>query len=454
MNSQRVLILDQQSSVRSSLSRILSKENYQVITVSSLQEARSLQSSCPFFHLAIIDLEIPESLEFIKNTKKQNPQTQIIALSNQENINLAVAASQSGISHFIAKPFNTEVFLSIIASCTSEESLKFSKEYQFNSIIGKHPELKKVLNLVERVSTSNSTTLITGESGTGKELIAKAIHYSSPRARKPFVPVNCGAIPNELLESELFGHIKGAFTGAIANRLGRFEMAHQGTIFLDEVGDMSPALQVKLLRFLQEQEFEPVGSTKTIQVNVHIITATNIDLEKAVAEGRFREDLYYRLNVIPIKTPALRERGADIPLLLHHFMKKFNQMKSSELTGFSDGALRVLFEYKWPGNIRELENLVERLAILKGSGEVQVSDLPEKYQKNITSTEKHLSIPDSGLDFNSAVDKYENALILSALEKTGWNRNQAAIILKLNRTTLIEKIKKKGLRPPHPQVKI
>jgi transcriptional regulator with PAS, ATPase and Fis domain len=305
-----------------------------------------------------------------------------------------------------------------------------------------------VLELIERVSASDSTVLISGESGTGKELVARAIHYNSPRAERVLVPVNCGAIPNDLLESELFGHVKGAFTGAIANRMGRFEFASHGTIFLDEIGELSPALQVKLLRVIQERKFEPVGSTRTVEVDVRIIAATNVNLEEAVERGAFREDLFYRLNVIPLHIPSLRERPSDIPYLLHHFIETFNQTKSRNLTGVSQDALDLLMEYAWPGNVRELENLVERLAILKGTGLIDVTDLPEKYrQRSAGAKIQDAEIPENGIDFNTAVDAYENALIVRALEKTGWNRNRAAQLLRLNRTTLVEKIKKKGLRP-------
>jgi transcriptional regulator with PAS, ATPase and Fis domain len=292
--------------------------------------------------------------------------------------------------------------------------------------------------------------LITGESGTGKELIARAVHYNSPRVENPFIAINCGAIPSELLESELFGHVKGAFTGAIANRIGRFEMADGGTIFLDEIGDLEPALQVKILRALQERSFEPVGSTKSVSVNVRVIAATNKNLEQSVEEGRFREDLYYRLNVIPIAIPALRERRTDVPLLFAHFMDHFNRTKTRKLTGISPEAMESLSNYGWPGNIRELENLVERLAILKGYGHIEIHDLPVKYRSAVATSPETLllEIPEAGVDFNTAVDQFENQLILRALEKTGWNRNQAALLLRLNRTTLVEKIKKKGLRPP------
>ncbi len=321
-----------------------------------------------------------------------------------------------------------------------------------NPIVGNSIKLKAVLDIINKVADSDSTVLITGESGTGKELVAKAIHFHSSRCSHPFIPINCGAIPAELLESELFGHVKGAFTGAISQRIGRFELADGGTLFLDEIGDMSPHLQVKLLRVLQEKCFEPLGSTKTITTQVRVVAATNADLEKAVALGKFREDLYYRLNVIPLFVPPLRERQEDIPILFQHFTHQFNKGRTRKLTGISTDAMNFLLNYNWPGNIRELENLVERLSILKGEGVIEVEDLPPKYRSMDppipSSLTTSFDFPVNGMDFNSAVDHFENSLILQALEKTGWNRNQAAILLRLNRTTLVEKIKKKGLVPP------
>jgi DNA-binding NtrC family response regulator len=388
--------------------------------------------------------------------KTLHPKCQVIVLTGFGTIENAVNATQRGAFHFLTKPFNIDEVVSLVERALSQVRLEnenhqlrsaLHKKYQFDNIIGQSEAITQVLEMIERVSDSDSTVLVTGESGTGKELVAKAIHYNSPRAERPFIPINCGAIPTELLESELFGHTKGAFTGATANRIGRFELADSGSLFLDEIGDMNPSLQVKLLRVLQDRKFEPVGSTKTMTANVRVIAATHVDLEEAVADGRFREDLYYRLHVIPIRIPPLRERTADIPLLFHHFMQEFNRTRSRTLQGVTPSAMNLLTNYSWPGNIRELENLVERLAILKGSGLVDVQDLPERYRKEVSVSldATQVQIPDNGMDFNTAVD---NALILRALQKTGWNRNQAALLLKLNRTTLVEKIKKKGLRPP------
>lgn len=455
----RVLILDDESTLRTALFRLLDRKGYQVVTAQRLDEARTFMTPDKPFDIAIIDMNLPDGngLDLISEIKGISPNTQVIVLTGFASIDTAVQATQKGAYHFLTKPFNVEELMSLLDKALAHKNLEqenkqlrneLGTRYQFNQIIGESEGIRSCLSLVERVADSDSTVLVMGESGTGKELIARAIHYNSNRAKNPFVAINCGAIPAELLESELFGHVKGAFTGAISNRIGRFEMADEGTLFLDEIGDLEPSLQVKILRALQERTFEPVGSTKSVQVNVRVIAATNIDLDKAVREGKFREDLYYRLNVIPIIIPALRERKTDIPILLNHFMIQFNKNKSKALTGFSQDAMKCLVGYGWPGNIRELENLIERLSILKGFGSVEVSDLPHKYRSTAASFAEtgSVDIPDNGLDFNTAVDQFENALILKALEKTGWNKNQAALLLRLNRTTLVEKMKKKGLK--------
>lgn len=465
MKQTRVLILDDESTLRTALFRLLDRKGFQVVTAQRVEEARSFFSADKPFDLAIVDMNLPDGngIDFISEIKKFSANTQVIVLTGFASIDSAVQATQKGAYHFLTKPFNVEELMGLLEKALAHRSLEqenrqlrteLGTRYQFEQIIGESEGIKTCLSLVERVADSDSTVLVMGESGTGKELIARAIHYNSPRAKGPFVAINCGAIPSELLESELFGHVKGAFTGAIANRLGRFEMADEGTLFLDEIGDLDPSMQVKILRALQERTFEPVGSTKSVKVNVRVITATNIDMDKAVKEGNFREDLYYRLNVIPIQIPALRERKTDIPLLLNHFLQQFARNKAKSITGFSQEALNCLINYGWPGNIRELENLIERLSILKGQGQVEVADLPAKYKSTAASYAENgsIEIPEAGLDFNSAVDQFENALILKALEKTGWNKNQAALLLRLNRTTLVEKMKKKGLRSNEPEL--
>jgi DNA-binding NtrC family response regulator len=463
MQAQRILIVDDEASLRTALFRALDRKGYQVITSATYKEAETVSQTDKALDLALVDLRLPDGdgIELMSKLRALHPNIQVIILTGHASIETAVEATRKGAFHFVTKPCNLDEIMTLVDRALSHSQLSkenqhlrvaLSNKYQFENIIGQSEPITDVLNMIERVAQTDSTVLIMGESGTGKELIAKALHYNSARAQEPFIPINCGAIPAELLESELFGHVKGAFTGAIANRSGRFEMADEGTLFLDEIGDMSPSLQVKLLRVLQERCFEPVGGTKTISANVRVIAATNVDLEEAVAEGRFREDLYYRLNVIPIRVPSLRERTSDIPLLLHHFMQNFNRARGRSLQGCTPEAMQLLTAYNWPGNIRELENLVERLAILKGNGIVDVMDLPEKYRRIAAANAEpgKLDIPDNGMDFNSAVDAFENALLMRALEKTGWNRNQAALLLKLNRTTLVEKIKKKGLRPQEP----
>jgi transcriptional regulator with PAS, ATPase and Fis domain len=312
-------------------------------------------------------------------------------------------------------------------------------------IIGKNSEIKKLCNLVRRVARTDATVLIYGESGTGKELFARAIHLCSKRSNGPWVPVNCAAIPDTLLESELFGYVKGAFTGAFRSKPGRFQLAEKGTIFFDEIGEMPPALQVKLLRVLQDKQFEPVGGTSPCRIDFRVVAATNKDLEKEVKDGRFREDLFYRLNVIPIYIPPLRDRKDDIPILLEHFVTTFKESGNSGIEGFTSEAIGVLCDYPWYGNVRELENLVERVSVLKGEGWVDVCDLPPKYINFQKPKRKTPSPDDSPIDFNRLVSDFENELMLSALQKAKWNKKRAAQLLGLNRTTLIEKLKKKGL---------
>lgn len=348
----------------------------------------------------------------------------------------------------------------------------------YGEIIGRSPAIEKVFQQIDKVAHTDSTVLISGESGTGKELVAWALHRKSSRQNGPVIPVNCGAIPAELLESELFGHVKGAFTGAISNRAGRFELAQNGTIFLDEIGDMPAMLQVKLLRVLQEKKFEPIGSTKTIPADVRIIAATNKDLDEAVKNKTFREDLYYRLNVIPIRIPALRERRSDIPFLIEHFIQIFNQEKKRNVKFDNQEVMDLLLRYDWPGNIRELENLVERLVVFCEDGQVQLKDLPSKIFERVELASSQLGqqgrfgfashilaqsnagalllndgsqiprfvLPDTGADLKEIINSFENDILLQALSRTKGNKNRASELLRMNRTTLVEKLKKKNLQ--------
>jgi transcriptional regulator with GAF, ATPase, and Fis domain len=317
-----------------------------------------------------------------------------------------------------------------------------------DQIIGQCPAIQSLYGLIEKVADSDSTILINGETGTGKGVVARAIHQASYRKRGSFVSINCGAIPEHLLESELFGHVRGAFTGACSDKPGKFQMAHGGTLFLDEIGDMSPHLQIKLLKVLEESEFEQVGGNKTIQVNVRIIAATHRDLDNEIQRGRFRQDLYYRLYVIPIFLPPLRDRCGDIPLLVSHFLDTSSRKNHKRVTDMSPDALDQLSRYPWPGNIRELKNLMERLVVLKDTGGIELSDLPAKIKEFVPpAREVVLPFTDDGICLNAAVTEFEKTLIIQTLQKTQWVKKQAAQLLHLNRTTLVEKIKRHRIQP-------
>jgi len=333
-----------------------------------------------------------------------------------------------------------------------EAASRFTEESEevvwSNPLVGNSFKMRAVKALINKLADSSSTVLITGESGTGKELAARAIHGLSPRSAELFVPVHCGAIPEELLESELFGHVRGAFTGAINSRLGRFQLANGGTLFLDEIGEMSPKLQVKLLRVLQERKFEPVGSDRAVQVDVRVVAATNRDLHIAVREGKFREDLFYRLNVLPLHLPSLREREGDIPLLVHYFLEMHGRRKGKSLTQVDEQAMAVIEQYRWPGNVREVENLVERLIVLNEDGIIRVGDLPDYIVHNTVlsqPTTANVSLPATGVDLDGFLENIENGFIQQALQRSRGNKTLAAALLKLNRTTFIERLRKKGL---------
>lgn len=348
-----------------------------------------------------------------------------------------------------------EILVTLENAATAKENnpspvikTKKEKTFQFYDFVGKSEKIVKISGVVQKVSATDSTVLITGESGTGKELIARAIHKNSNRCDKPMIVINCGAIPGELLESELFGHEKGAFTSAHRTRIGRFELANGGTIFLDEIGDMSPDLQVKLLRVIQNRQFERVGGVKSINVDVRIISATNKDLMKSIEENTFREDLYYRLNVIPIEVPPLRNRKSDIPLLIKHFERKLQELNNWKEMIFSDEVMAILCNYKWTGNIRELENFVERLHVLVDSKVITAGDLPDYMTGNQSDENTLLQISEcfeGGKGFNEAIDSHQKKLILHALNETNWVKAKAAELLKMKRTTLVEKIKKMNL---------
>jgi DNA-binding NtrC family response regulator len=460
LRNERILLIDDSPEILSSLSESLKSEGYDVETASSGKEGISLIEK-KFFDLIITDLMMPDvgGMDVLKFVTQNSPDSFCIILTGYGTIKNAVEAVKLGAFDYLTKPVKLDEILITLKRVIEFRNLKrenfnlrsqLKKKYKFENIIGDSEKTRQIFETIEKVADTDSTILILGESGTGKELIAKAIHYNSYRREGPFVPVNCAAIPTELLESELFGHEKGAFTNAIRTRIGRFELANGGTAFLDEIGDMPPNLQSKLLRFLQERQFERVGGVKTVKVDIRIIAATHQDLKMAVQQKKFRQDLYYRLNVIPIYVPPLRERKEDIPLLVHHFLEQFNRTKKRNIKGIAPEAMERLMQYHWPGNIRELENIIERMVILTNHEMIQLDDLPEKFQ-SITPHEasRSVEIPEGGISLDTAVSDYERRLILEALNKTGWVKNKAAQLLNLNRTTLIEKIKRQNLqRPP------
>ncbi len=444
MNTVKILVVDDEKSLLDLHREILENAGYSVTPAGTAEEALKIAKKNPP-DILLTDLVLPNmsGIDLIREIRSFANGTVCIVLTGYGSIETAVEAMKAGAFSYLTKPFKMNELLVNIEKALEVHALRkeniilkraLKKGYK-DFILGNSEEINKVFDLIETVADTDSTILILGESGTGKELVAKGIHYNSSRRDKPFVPINCGAIPEDLLESELFGHVKGAFTGAISNREGRFDIAKGGTVFLDEIGDMSPKLQVKILRVLQEREFEPVGGTRSKKADVRIIAATHKDLEEAVRAGQFREDLYYRLNVIPIHMPALRERKEDIPLLIEHFIEKFNREKGRNLKGISPEAMEILVNYSWPGNVRELENLVERLVILKRDGnDVTPEDLPEK----ITSARDRsaaggIEMPPEGLSLKEAVDEFERRLIVQALNQTKWNKNMAAKLLRLKR---------------------
>jgi len=409
------------------------------------------------FELVLAETDLPKvkGLDLLKHIQIKHPGSKCVLLSNDASARAALQAIRTGAFDYLTLPLDENDVHSCLERALNigvsggEAGPVVGYQVRYPEIIGQSAAIKNVFRMIDKVAQTDSTIMITGESGTGKELVARAIHSSSPRQNYPLVPVNCGAIPEELLESELFGHEKGAFTSAIRSRAGRFELANNGTIFMDEISDMSPRLQVKLLRVLQERKFERIGGTKTIEVDIRIIAATNKDLYQTLQEGRFREDLYYRLNVIPVTVPPLRQRQSDIPLLMEHFFLKFNHHKQKEIKGLATEVKALLMAYPWPGNIRELENVIERMVILAENEVISIEDLPLHIQEATAQPKREpIEIPEQGIDFNEVVSEFEDQLLVQALEKSNWVKNKAAKLLNLNRTTLVEKLKKKDIKRP------
>jgi DNA-binding NtrC family response regulator len=413
------------------------------------------------YDVLITDLRLPgvDGRHVLETAIERYPEIVAIVITGYGTVKDAVDAIKQGAADFITKPFQFDALLHVLTSAMEQRRLKsenaylrsqLEERYRIDGLVGQSTVMRDLFHLLEIVAATSSTVLITGETGTGKELAAKAIHHNSARRGQRFIAINCSAIPETLLEAELFGHVRGAFTGAVANRQGRFEQAHKGTLFLDEVGTMSPALQAKLLRVLQEREFERVGDSHPIKVDVRVIAATHSDLEAMVKDGSFREDLFYRLNVIPVKLPPLRERRDDIPLLVQHFVQRLCADLGRNAATVSQEALRRLMAHPWPGNVRQLENVVERaIAFSQGRPQIDVQDLtPEVPPAPPASAPTDVSFPDEGLDFEGYISGVELSLIKQSLQRTHGNKRQAAKLLKLKRTTLIEKLKRLEPRQP------
>lgn len=456
---ERILVVDDDPEIREGVADVLRQAGYDVDEAKDGKKAiKCIETGS--YDLVLTDLNLPkvDGMKVLRHVLDESPDTICIILTGFGTIKGSVEAIKMGAFDYISKPVKSDEIVIVVEKALKYRRLErenillkqqLRKKYQFENFIGDSKPIQKVFELIEKVADTDSTVLITGESGTGKELIAKAIHYNSYRRDNPMVVINCGAIPEELLESELFGHEKGAFTGAHKMRVGRFELANGGTIFLDEIGDMSPNLQVKLLRVLQEQKFERVGGMRTLEIDVRIIAATNKNLINAVNRGSFRQDLYYRLNVIPIKVPPLRHRKSDIPLLIDFFFKRIDPRKRNGINEFSSKAEDALVAYDWPGNVRELENMVERMSILASGDKIELEDVPDSIKGKGAKIESiEVTIPKDGIVFDQAVEEYEKKLILEALNETNWVKTKAAKLLNINRTTLIEKMKKKKLAKP------
>jgi len=449
-----ILVIDDEVGTRESLKMIL-KNDYQVFLAKNAEEAFQQIETHPS-DLILLDIILPDmdGLRVLEKIKQKDPDQLVIMITATKTVKTAVEAMKLGAYDYITKPFDVDELRLIISRSLSNRALReenqrlwleIDRSFGFDNIIGKSKVMREIFKVVRQVADTRSTVLIMGESGAGKELVARAIHYHSPRRNHPFVTINCAAIPETLIESELFGHERGAFTNAIEKKLGRFEMAHQGSLFLDEIGELSLMTQAKILRFLEEKEFNRVGGSKTIKVDVRLITATNKDLPQQVKKGDFREDLFYRINVVPIILPPLRERREDIPLLIEHFIKKFNKENQKEVKGVSQEALEVMMNYKWPGNVRELENLIERVVALTSNEYVQPDELPLPFTSLSMDDGLKESVLSGQIPFSKAEEEFEKEIILDALRRTKFVQSHAAEVLGISRRILKYKMDKLGI---------
>ncbi len=452
----RILIVDDEEVLRDVLDAVLRREGFDVVMAASGEQALAVLDDDDAIDLVILDVMLPgiSGIDTLRAMRISSPNLPVIVITAYSSIDGAIEAMKHGAFHYIPKPFkNEEVVLTVNKALEQRrlsrenERLKaeLSQKYAYSNIIGKSEPMRKIFELISLAAPSRSNILIAGESGTGKELVAKAIHHASPRARNAFVTVNSGSLPPELLESSLFGHMKGAFTGAIATKRGLFEVADGGSIFLDEIGNINLETQAKLLRVIQEREFMRLGSVETIKVDVRIIAATNVELSKLMSSGTFREDLYYRLNVITITLPPLRRRREDIPLLIAHFLDKYSEENKRKVREVTPDAMRTLMDHGWPGNVRELENTIERAVVLCTGDRIGTELLPDYLRYPVDTEQPATVVPAEGLSLKDAVSRYERAMILQSLEMANGVQKRAAELLQLKPSTLNEMMKRLGI---------
>ncbi len=449
-----MLVVDDDAVFRAAVRRYLEAEGFEV-AVAGEADAALATLERESFDLVLTDLRMPgiDGVELVRRIRALDPEAVCIVITGFGSPERSIEALRAGAFWFVDKTYERigtlgaliEKALELRSLQTSNRQLHRQLElrYGFESIVGESAALQRTLETLRKVADTDASVLLLGESGVGKELFAHALHWNSPRSKRPFVAVNCGAIPEELLESELFGHVKGAFTGASRDRLGRFAVADGGTLFLDEIGDMSPRLQIKLLRVLQELEFEPVGSSETRRVDVRIVSATNQNLPEMILQRRFRDDLYFRLAVVPLEIPPLRERRDDVPLLVEHFFRELRRAHPG-IEGVTELAMKRLAEYEWPGNVRELRSMLERVSVIKRQGWIDELDIPA-HVRGGERPRARVEVGPAGVDCAALVDAFETDLLRQALDATGWNKNRAAQLLNMKRTTLVEKVRAKGL---------
>jgi putative PEP-CTERM system response regulator len=450
-----VLIVDDEIGVRESL-RFLFKVEYEISLAGTAEEAfRKVKEVAP--DVVLLDILLPDldGLKVLERIRQEDPHVMVIMITATRTIKTAVEAMKLGACDYITKPFDLDELRLIVGRALSNQALqkeirylreRMDEQFDYGKMIGKSRGMQEIFQFIAQVSPSRSTVLVMGESGTGKELVSRAIHYQSPRKHGPFVTINCAAIPENLIESELFGHEKGSFTNAIERKLGRCEIAHQGTLFLDEIGELSLVTQAKILRFLEEKEFTRVGGAKTIKVDVRLIAATNKDLIQQIRKGEFREDLYYRINVVPIVIPPLRERREDISLLVEHFLRRYNHENNKKVRGISEEAMESLLRYEWPGNVRELENIIERTVALTRQEWIQPSDLPFSFSPSSNSNGLKESILKGNVSLVEAEEAFEKELIADALKRTNYVQSHAADLLGISRRILKYKMDKLGIQ--------